>query len=71
MQYIIHIRAEIMAAECDFSSIHNVVVRAPKELGFPVEKIIALADTLFARTPPDVLRRLADPELQKLIYYNQ
>ncbi len=35
------------------------------------DKIIALADTLFARTPPDVLKKLCDPEVQKLIYYNQ
>jgi len=135
LQYVIHLRQEILAAECDFSGIHDVLVRAPSVHGFPTgwcvcvlccvfcvcivfcwsivtgtllcwivvaqgidhhcyhsftyqcnfivpsvnfinliifaDKIIALADTLFARTPPDVLKKLCDPEVQKLIYYNQ
>ena len=60
-----------MAAECDFSAVHDVVVRAIREFGFPTEKVIAQADVLFTRTPPEVLKKLCDPDLQKLIYYNQ
>ena len=64
-------KAAIMAADCDFSSVHNILVRAPSDVGIPVEAIVAAADRLFARTPPDQLKKLCDPELQKLIYYNQ
>ena len=68
---MIHLRKEILAAECDFAGVHDVLVRAPTQHGFPVDKIVSLADTLFERTPPDVLKKLCDPDVQKLIYYNQ
>jgi hypothetical protein len=51
--------------------VHDVLMRSVREQGFPAEKLIAQADVLFARTPPDVLKKLCDQELQKLIYYNQ
>lgn len=68
---MIHLRAEILASECEFTAVHDVLMRSVREQGFPVEKLIAQADVLFARTPPDVLKKLCDQELQKLIYYNQ
>jgi hypothetical protein len=68
---VIHLRKEILAAECDFSGVHDVLVRSPSVFGFPTDKIVADADKLFERTPPDALKKMCDPELQKLIYYNQ
>jgi len=66
-----HLREEILACECDFAAVHNVLVRAPSKLGFPVEEILASADVLFARTPVSRLKSLCDLELQKLVYHNR
>jgi hypothetical protein len=71
VQYVIHLRTEILSVECDFSNVHGVLVGATKQYGFPAEKIIAQADALFERTPPEKLKKLCDADLQKLIYYNQ
>mmetsp|Transcript_11339 Transcript_11339/g.19028 ORF Transcript_11339/g.19028 Transcript_11339/m.19028 type:complete len:448 (-) Transcript_11339:58-1401(-) len=69
--YVIHLRSEILSGECDFASVHNILVRAPSKFGFPLEEIIATADVLFARTPVKKLKTLCDLELQKLIYLNR
>jgi hypothetical protein len=39
----------------------------PSENGVPVEEIISIADQLFERTSPDMLRELASPSLQASI----
>ena len=60
-----------MLAECEFSAIHEVVVRAISVNGFPVEEIIILADGLFNSYPPNSLAAHCDIDLKKLIEYNQ
>jgi hypothetical protein len=60
-----------MSAECDFAVIHNLLAKAPSNLGCPIENVIAAADSLFERVPPEKLKKLCDNDIKKLIYYNQ
>lgn len=71
LQYVLQIKSQIMSCECDFAVIHNLLAKAPQTIGCPIESIIAAADMLFERVPPEKLKNCCDGDLKKLISYNQ
>lgn len=47
--YVISLRHELLAAEPEFSMLHSILVKAPQNIDFDVEKLIKDADNLLAR----------------------
>ena len=67
LQYVVYLRKDILACECDFAVVYSLLVHAPDTHGFPFEELLPLADDLFRRIPPHQLGAKCDEELQELI----
>lgn len=64
----------ILESECDFATIHNVIVKSLERnnnYNFPIERLIRLADTLLQQVPIDSLPMKCDRELHWLIRTNR
>ena len=46
------LRQDILSSECDFATLHNLLVHAPSTHGVPFEELLPQADALFERCPP-------------------
>jgi len=55
--YLLHLRTEILECECDFASLHNLLVHAPATFGVPFEALLQRADSLLVSSPPALLAR--------------
>jgi len=64
---VIHFKTEVLECECDMPTVHSFLAKMTKTHGVPVEDIIASADRLFERTPPEMLKALAPPNLKALL----
>jgi hypothetical protein len=66
LQTVIKLRSEVLACECDFASLHNLLVHSP-ERGLPFEDMLTIADDMMTSIPPSKLFQLADDETKSLI----
>jgi hypothetical protein len=57
----------VLECECDFATLHNFLVRIPRNLGFPIEFILPLADELFVLVPPSKLQLIAPDHVKESI----
>jgi len=52
LQYVLCLKKDLLNCECDFSTLHNFLVKSPARNGeFPIEKMVKIADELMLRIP--------------------
>lgn len=68
-----HHRDEVLACECDFSSLHNLLVHLTKRpTGVPFESMLVLADHWMTVIPPRALKAvIARGDLSDLLVNNK
>ncbi len=61
-QIVLYHRKDILEGDCEFSTIHSFLAKAPTTHGVDIESLIITADNAFQKVPPSALLSfLEDP----------